>query len=63
MKIINQIEPKIVIPMHYFENKKLTSFLKEIGKDKVAAIDKFSFKKKDIADKKGEVVVLKPLIN
>ena len=62
-KVINQIEPKIVIPMHYDSQKKLDIFLKEMGKEKIKPIEKFSFKKKDIADKKGEVVVLKSLIN
>ena len=62
VKMINQIEPKIIIPMHY-DNKQLKSFLKEIGKEEVKAIEKFSFKKKDISDKKGEVVVIQALIN
>lgn len=58
VKIINQIEPRIIIPMHY-DNKKLKGFLKEIGREEVKAVEKFTFKKKDIMDKKGEVVVLK----
>lgn len=57
-KIINQIEPKIIIPMHY-DKKKLSAFLKEMGQEKVKAVEKLSFKKKDISDKKGEVVVFK----
>lgn len=62
VKIINQIEPKIIIPMRY-DKKKLSMFLKEIGQERVKAAEKLSFKKKDIFDKKGEVVVLKPLLN
>lgn len=62
VKIVNQIEPKIVVPMHY-DKKKLSDFLKETGKDKVKAIEKLTLKKKDISDKGGEVVVLKPLLN
>ncbi len=61
-KVINQIEPKIIIPMHYGK-KELTEFLKEMGQEKVKPVEKLSFKKKDIADKKGEVVVMKPLLN
>jgi len=56
-KIINQIEPKVIIPMNYTTSI-LSNFLKEIGQGKIAPIDKFSFKRKDIADKKGEVIVL-----
>lgn len=69
IKIISQIEPKIVIPMHYtsksasVDKKKLEEFLKGIGQEKVKEIDKFSFKKKDLLGKKEEAVVLKPLIN
>ncbi|MCF7835681.1 MAG: MBL fold metallo-hydrolase [Candidatus Marinimicrobia bacterium] len=65
IKIINQIEPKVVIPMHYMmgdqkqADKTLSNFLKELGQDKIVPVDKFTFKKKDILDKKGEVVVLK----
>lgn len=63
LKIINQIEPRLVIPMHYGDNKKLTEFLKEIGQEKIEQTEKLTFKKKDILEKKGEVVVLKPLLN
>lgn len=56
-KIINQLQPKIVIPMNYGK-KELDSFLSELG-SKAKPIDKFSFKKKDIIDKKEEVVILK----
>jgi len=62
-KVINQIEPKIIIPMHYDSDKKLDEFLKEMGKDKIKPVEKLTIKKKDIADKKGEAVVLKPLLN
>jgi L-ascorbate metabolism protein UlaG (beta-lactamase superfamily) len=60
-KIINQIEPKLVIPA-YEDNKQLKGFLKEAGQAKTHSLDKLTFKKKDIADKKEEIVVLKPLI-
>ncbi len=56
-KIINQLQPKVVIPMNY-DKKTLAVFLDEMG-DKVKPIEKFSFKKKDIVDNKEEVVVLK----
>lgn len=69
IKIISQIEPKIIIPMHYIsknmktDKKKLNEFLKEIGQEKAEQVEKFSFKKKDLFGKKEEVVVIKPLIN
>lgn len=69
IKIIGQIEPKIIIPMHYnskgtnIDKKKLNEFLKEIGQEKAEQVEKFSFKKKDLFGKKEEVVVVKPLIN
>jgi L-ascorbate metabolism protein UlaG (beta-lactamase superfamily) len=53
------IESKIIIPMHYSSKANLDQFLKEGGSDKVEAIDKFVFKKKDLEGKQGEIVVLK----
>lgn len=38
--------------------EKIKSFLKEAGQDKVIAIDKLTVKKKDLAGKEGEVVLL-----
>lgn len=67
-KIIGQIEPKIIIPMHYAtkdfksDEKKLKEFLKEIGQDDVKPVEKFSFKKKEIDGKESEAVVLTPMI-
>lgn len=65
-KIVKQIEPRFVIPMHYkipgikVALDGVESFLKEMG-SKVEAQDKFTLKKKDIGeDEKTEVVVLKP---
>ena len=46
MKVINQIEPKIVIPMHFkttqtkMEIAGVENFLKEIGVDNLPAVDK-----------------------
>lgn len=56
VKIINQIEPRIVIPMHY---KKPDEFLKEIG-EKVTPEEKLTIKNKDLpAAEDTKVVVLK----
>ncbi len=56
-KIINKLSPKIVIPMGY-DKKQLTDFLKEMGSE-TKPVEKLTIKKKDLVDKKGEVVVLK----
>lgn len=66
-KIIGQIEPKIVIPMHYslpklkFKLDEVTSFLKAMGKNSIAPIDKLTLKQSTLP-KEGqtEIVVLKP---
>lgn len=56
VKIINQIEPRIVIPMNY---KKPDEFLKEIG-EKVNQEEKLTIKKKDLPSAEDtRVVVLK----
>src|SRR3990167_6825979 len=52
------LEAKIVIPMNYNENQ-LKQFIKEFGAGETTAADKLTVKKKDLAEKKGEVVVLK----
>jgi len=64
-EIINQIEPRIVIPMHYkisgltakIDNADL--FLKEMGVSKKEAVDKLTIKKKDLPQEETEVVVMK----
>ena len=53
------LEAKVVIPMHYNENQ-LKQFIKEFGASGVAPAEKLTIKKKDLADKKGEIVILKP---
>lgn len=66
-KIIGQIEPKMVIPMHY-ELPKLTikldsvnAFLKAIGKSNGEPMDKLTVKISTLPkDKDMEIVVLKP---
>ena len=65
--IAAQIEPQIVIPMHYAipnaKNKnQLDEFLKEMGGEKIKAEEKLTIKKKDISKEESKVVVLKPAI-
>ncbi len=66
MKIISQIEPKIVIPMHYCLPKlkvkleDLDKFLKAMGIKKIEPLLKLSIKKKDILTEEAKIIVLKP---
>lgn len=66
-RIVKQVEPRLVIPMHYrnpglkFELEPVEKFLKEMGAGGTPAEDKLSLKKKDFTE--GEriaVRVLKP---
>jgi len=60
-KLSVEIEPKIVIPMHYGEagsKDALKKFLKASGDENVKPVDKLTIKKKDLEGKQGEVVVL-----
>ena len=66
VKIMSQIEPNIVIPMHYQIPKlklKLDSLdksLKTMGIKKLEPLPKLSIKKKDISPEEAKVIVLKP---
>ena len=59
-KICVELEPKIIIPLFTEEDggKALKVFLKETGADSASSVDKFTFKKKDLEGKEGEVVIL-----
>jgi len=65
-KIISQIEPKIVIPMHYSLPKLkikldgLDRFLKAVGKKGIEPQNKLTIKKKDLLSEENKIVVLKP---
>ena len=66
VKIINQIEPNVVIPMHYkipglnLKLDGLENFIKEIGAEK-ETMEELIIQKKDLTDEKMKVVVMKPL--
>lgn len=56
-----QLEPKVIIPMHYGMNgddKMLKLFLKE-GGEAGDTLDKYTVKKKDLEGKEGDIIVLK----
>lgn len=56
-KLAVALEPKAIVPMHYTPES-LKAFLKETGVEGVKPIDKLTTKKKDLADKEGEIIVL-----
>ena len=66
VRIIKQIDPRIVIPMFYkipglivkLENEE--KFLKAMTQKSVEMQDKLSIKKKKISDRGTEIVLLKP---
>lgn len=65
-KIISQIEPKIVIPMHYALPKlkmkldEVSKFLKTMGKNAITPQDKFVVKTSTLPKDGMEIVVLQP---
>jgi len=65
-KVISQIEPKIVIPMHYNLPKlkmnldDVAKFLKSMGKNSVVPQDKFTVKTSTLPKDGMEIVVLQP---
>ncbi|MBU1177166.1 MAG: MBL fold metallo-hydrolase [Patescibacteria group bacterium] len=66
VKIVNQIEPRIIIPMHYnlpgikIKLDDVKDFLKEMGLNGIEAVDKLTIKKKDLIGKEMEVILMKP---
>jgi len=59
-KLVLSIEPAIVIPMHYDNDKAaLGAFLKEAGEEGEAPVEKLTLKKKDLEGKDADIVVLK----
>ena len=60
-KLSLSLEARVIIPMDYEENKDaLSKFIKEAGEEP-ETVDKFTFKKKDIEEKEGAIVVIKTL--
>jgi len=66
LKIISQIEPKIVIPMHYslpklkIKLEGVEKFLKVMGKKMPEPLAKLTIKKKDLSSEETNIVILKP---
>ncbi|MCA9382718.1 MBL fold metallo-hydrolase [Candidatus Dojkabacteria bacterium] len=63
-EVVNQIEPKIVIPMHYQDGDAQLSlanvelFYQEMGKEKKEALDKLSIKESDLVEEEPQIVLL-----
>lgn len=60
-KLSVEIEPKVIIPMHYGEvgvKDALKKYLKEAGEENVKAIDKLTIKRRELEGKEGETVIL-----
>jgi len=66
VKIMSQIEPKIIIPMHYALPKlkvkleDVDKFLKIMGIKKIEPVNKLTIKKKELAEEEAKIIVLKP---
>ncbi|MCD6178009.1 MBL fold metallo-hydrolase [bacterium] len=64
-RIINQLEPQVVIPMHYqipklkLKLEGIDKFLKVMGIKELEQINKLLIKKKDLLGEKTRVVILK----
>ena len=67
IEVIQQLEPRVVIPMQYKipllkgEYAPLEIFLKEYGVSECEKIDKYKISKKDLPTEETEVVCLSPL--
>lgn len=57
-KIVNQIEPRIVIPMGYESSKPPKTFLEEMGASGNEQQNKLSIKKKDLPQEETKVIIL-----
>ena len=66
VKIMSQIEPSIIIPMHYqlpklkIKLEGLDKFLKTMGIKRLEPTQKLSVKKKDISAEEAKIVILTP---
>lgn len=66
VKIMAQIEPRVIIPMHYNIPKlkikldDIDKFLKNLGIKKPESLPKLSIKKKDISTEEAKIIILQP---
>lgn len=63
-EIVNQIEPRIIIPMHYklpginVKLDPLDNFLKEMGAAKKEMVEKLKISKKELPQEKSQIIIL-----
>lgn len=68
LKIMSQIEPKIIIPMHYslpklkIKLEGVDKFLKFLGIKSLEPIKKLSIKKRDLSPEEAKIILLKAQI-
>jgi len=66
VKIMSQIEPKIIIPMHYALPKikpkldEIDKFLKTMGIKKIEPLNKLTIKKKELSEEEVKIILLNP---
>jgi L-ascorbate metabolism protein UlaG (beta-lactamase superfamily) len=66
IKVMSQIEPKIIIPMYYkipglkIKLDAVETFLKSLGIKTLEPVPKLSIKKKDIQEGEAKIIVLQP---
>lgn len=58
-KIIEMIEPSLIIPSCWENRNALTAFIKEVGLKEKEETDKVKIKKKELSSEKTELIVLK----
>lgn len=69
VKVVNLLEPKIVIPMHYsipktsIKGEKVDEFLKEMGEKGIKNEEKFTIKKKELPEEGTKIIALEPAIS
>lgn len=61
-ELISEIQPSLIIPSDWRDEKELANFSKEIGFKREEFLEKLKIKKKDLSQEKTEFVVLKPNI-
>jgi hypothetical protein len=58
-KLATQLEPNVIIPINWSDDKALNQFLKQVGEGNEKAAESLTIKRKDLADKAGVVMVVK----
>lgn len=66
VKIMSQIEPKVIIPMHYAlprlkpKLEGVDKFLKTMGIKKIEPLNKLTIKKKELSEEEAKIILLNP---